>query len=158
MYIRRPYVSILDITNAAKWFAHDQFKPENRVTQVVGSKKAITSKRQPVQAKAPSKVKYVNVECIKWSKDYPKEYERGKPFLPNRLIQYLPYGMRRFHDWYLRALSMDIEVIEARYPSKTFGGPKGKLPLHLMTSRQCFTSEKWKPISSKHGACKSLSS
>jgi hypothetical protein len=150
-------VSILDITNAAKWFAHDQFKPENRVTQVVGSKKAITSKRQPVQAKAPSKVKYVNVECIKWSKDYPKEYERGKPFLPNRLIQYLPYGMRRFHDWYLCALSTDIEVIEARYPSKTFGGPKG-LPLHLMMSKQCFTLEKWKPISSKHGACKSLSS
>jgi hypothetical protein len=22
---------------------------------------------------------------------------------------------------------MDIEVIEARYPSKTFGGPKGKI-------------------------------
>ena len=35
--------------------------------------------------------------------------------------------MRRFHDWYLRALSTDIEVIEARYPSKTFGGPKGKI-------------------------------
>ena len=29
MYKRRPYVPILDITNTAKWFAHDQFKSEN---------------------------------------------------------------------------------------------------------------------------------
>jgi len=29
MYKRRPYVPILDVTNAAKWFAHDKFKPEN---------------------------------------------------------------------------------------------------------------------------------
>jgi len=29
MYKRQPYVPILDITNTAKWFAHDQFKPEN---------------------------------------------------------------------------------------------------------------------------------
>jgi hypothetical protein len=35
--------------------------------------------------------KYLDVESIKWSKDCPEKYERGKNFLPNRIIRQLPY-------------------------------------------------------------------
>lgn len=88
----RPYVLMIDVSGVAKWYGHDMFKSEN---QAARSEKAVTSKRQPVKYKV---IKYVNIECIKWSKDCPKNYERGNSFLPNRAIQYLPLGMRRFHD------------------------------------------------------------
>jgi len=80
---------------------------------------AITSKQQPAN-------KYPNVDAIKWSNDCSKTYERGKPFLPNRDIQRLPLGMRRFHDWYLRVIPTTIDLIQARFPAGTFGGPAGK--------------------------------
>jgi hypothetical protein len=35
--------------------------------------------------------KYLDVESIKWSKDCLEKYERGKNFLPNRIIRQLPY-------------------------------------------------------------------
>jgi hypothetical protein len=53
--------------------------------------------------------------------------EESLSYPTGRSGQYLPLGMKRFHDWYLRALTMDIEIIEAKYPSTTFGGPKGKI-------------------------------
>ena len=58
-------------------------------------------------------------------KDCPKTYERGKPFLPNRDIRRLSLGMKRFHDWYLRALQTKIQIIQARFSANTFGGLEG---------------------------------
>ena len=60
-------------------------------------------------------------------KGLPKTYERGKPFLPNRDIQRLPLGMRRFHDWYLCVLPMSIDLIQACFPTGTFGSPAEKI-------------------------------
>ena len=92
--IRPIYVPIKDVSSVHKWYAHDQFKPENQVKKVPtrASEEAITSKVHQTAKKYP------NVDAIKWSKDCPKTYERGKSFLPNRGIQRLPLGMRRFHD------------------------------------------------------------
>ena len=89
-----------DVLSVHKWYARDQFKPENQVKKVPtwASEEAVTSKVYQTAKKYP------NVDAIKWSKDCPKEYERGKPFLPNRDIQRLLLGMKKFHDWYLRVL------------------------------------------------------
>lgn len=55
--------------------------------------------------------KYPDVEAITWSKDCPKKYKRGKPFLPNRVIRLLSLHMRRFHDWYLRVILTKLKII-----------------------------------------------
>ena len=67
-----------DVSSVHKWYAHDQFKPENQVKEVLARafEEAVTSKQQPAK-------KYPNVDAIKWSKNCLKTYERGKPFLPN---------------------------------------------------------------------------
>jgi hypothetical protein len=68
-----------DMMSLHKWYAHDQFKPENQGKKVKAhaSEEAITSKlHQAVK-------KYPDVDAIKWSKDCSKKYERGKLFLPN---------------------------------------------------------------------------
>ena len=105
--IRPVYVSMKDVSLVSKWYSHDQFKPENEVKKVPsrGSKEAVTSKLHQIAKQYP------NIDAIKWSKDYRKTYERGKPFLPNRDIQRLPLRMRRFHDWYLRVLPTSIDLI-----------------------------------------------
>ena len=54
------------------------FKPENQVKKVPtwAFEEAVTSKVHQIAKKYP------NVDAIKWSKNCPKTYERGKPFLP----------------------------------------------------------------------------
>jgi hypothetical protein len=120
--IRPMFMSMRDVSSMSKWYAHDQFKAENQFKEVPAraSKEAIASKQQLGK-------KYPNVDAIKWSNDCPKTYERGKPFLPNRDIQCLPLGMRKFHDWYLRVIPMTIDLIQARFPAGTFGGLAGKI-------------------------------
>jgi hypothetical protein len=119
-----------DVTSMAKRYAHDQFKPENQVKEVLAraSEEAITGKQQPTK-------KYPNVDAIKWSNDCLKTYERGKPFLPN---QHLPLGMRRFHDWHLRVIPTTIDLIQAWFPTSTFGGPIGKIIFDFNDVQTCF--------------------
>ena len=40
--IRPIYTPIKDITSMCKWYAHDQFKPENQVKEVSPSKEALS--------------------------------------------------------------------------------------------------------------------
>ena len=107
---------IKDVTSTCKWYAHDQFKPKNQVKEVPPSEDTLSRK--------PTK-RYPNVDHTKWSKDCPKTYERGKPFLPNQDIQRLSLGMKWFHDWSLRALQTKIQIIQARFLANTFGGSDG---------------------------------
>ena len=74
--IRPIYVLMKDVSSVHKWYAHDQFKPENQIKKVPSraSEEAVTSKLQQTAKHYP------NVDAIKWSKDCPKIYERGKPF------------------------------------------------------------------------------
>jgi hypothetical protein len=62
IHIRPMYVLMQDVTTTSKWYAHDQFKSDNQVKEVAGSKEAVTSKRQLA-------CKYPNVDDTKWSKD-----------------------------------------------------------------------------------------
>jgi hypothetical protein len=121
--IRKIFVSIKDVTSVHKWYAHDQFKPGNQVKEVLAqaSKEAITSKlHQAIK-------KYPDVEAIKWSEDFPKTYERGKHFLPNRVIQRMPLEMRNFHDWYLHVAPTSLDIIQACFPAGTFGSPSREI-------------------------------
>ena len=127
----RPIFKLMrDVTSTAKWYGHDQF---NQVKEVPAwtSEEAVTNKQQPAK-------KYPNVDAIKWSNDCPKTYERGMPFLPNRDIQRLSLGMRRFHDWYLRVIPMTIDLIQACFPADTFGGPDGKIIFDFNDVQTCF--------------------
>jgi hypothetical protein len=80
--IRPMYVGIKDVSSVHKWFGHDQFKPENQVKQVRAhaSKEGVTSKLHHGVKKYPS------VDTLKWSKDCPNKYKRGKNFLPNQIL------------------------------------------------------------------------
>ena len=114
----RPILKLMrDVTSMAKWYAHDQFKPKNQVKKVPtrASEETVTSKVHQTAKKYP------NVDVIKWSKDCPEKYERSKNFLPNRIIQCMPLGMRKFHDWYLRAQITELEILQAWIPVGTFG-------------------------------------
>jgi hypothetical protein len=65
-----------DAASVHKWYAHDQFKPENQVKEVLaqGSKEAGDSKlHQAVK-------KYPDVESIKWSKHCPKNMKEASIF------------------------------------------------------------------------------
>jgi len=134
IHIRPVYVPIKDVSSVSKWYSHDQFKPENQVKKVPsrGSEEAVSSKLHQIAKQYP------NVDAIEWSKDCPKKYERGKPFLPNRDIQRLPLGMRRFHDWYLRVLPTSIDIIQACVPTGTFGSPAGKIVFDFNDMHTCF--------------------
>ena len=132
--IRSTLVSMKDVTTTAKWFAHDQFKPENQVKQVPAhaSTGAVTSKLHKAAKKYP------NVEEIKWSKKCPKVYERGMPFLPNRVIQLMPVGMKKFHDWYLRVVPTSLKLIQAVVPPGTFGSPATAIAFDFSDIQTCF--------------------
>ena len=114
--IRPVYVPIKDVSSVSKWFSHDQFKPKNQVKKVPSraSEEAVTSKLHQITKQ------YSNVDAIKWSKNCPKTYEIGKPFLPNQDIQRPPLKMRRFQDWYLRVLLTSIDLIQACFPTGTW--------------------------------------
>jgi len=78
-HIRPMFVPMKDVSLIDKWFAHDQFKPENQVKNIYAR-----ASEPPDTSKLHQEVKkYPNVDEIKWTKDVPKEYERGKHFLPN---------------------------------------------------------------------------
>ena len=71
-------------------------------------------------------------------KDCPKIYEKGKPFLSNRYIQRLPLGMRMFHDGYLRVLQTSIDLVQACFPTGTFGSPAEKIIFDFNDMQTCF--------------------
>ena len=123
-----------DVSSVHKWYAHDQFKPENQVKRAPSqaSEEAVTSKLYQIAKQYP------NIDAIKRSKDCLKTYKRGKPFLSNRDIQRLPLGMRRFHDWYLRVLLTSIDLVQACFPAGIFGSPAKKIIFDFNDMQTCF--------------------
>jgi len=63
--------------STCKWYAHDQFKPENKIKEVPPSEEALSYIRKLGK-------RYPNVDDTKWSNDCPKTYERGKPSYQTR--------------------------------------------------------------------------
>ena len=122
----RPFTHT-EAPGVAKWLAIDRHKDVNKVPQSdapAHAKKPDINKEQASQMKT----KYPDVLIISNKPEHPLKYQRGKNFLPNRALQLCPRGMKMFHDWYLRALSTDINIISARFPDNTFGGPLGTIP------------------------------
>jgi hypothetical protein len=97
--LRPSYVGINDISLVHKWMAHEQFKPKNQVKEF----RALASEEGATSKLHKGFNKYLAVHNLKWSNDCPDKYKKGKNFLPNRVLQCLPRGMRKFHDWYLHA-------------------------------------------------------
>jgi hypothetical protein len=56
---------IKDVSSTCKWYAHDQFRPENQVKEVPPSEEALSHIRKPAK-------RYPNVDATKWSKGLPK--------------------------------------------------------------------------------------
>jgi len=123
----------MNVPGMYKWNAHDQFKPENQ-----GLNKF--AYRMPTNTSDYTTVKkYPYVETIKWSKDCPKEYVRGKSFLPNRILCNMPYGMRRFHDWYyLHVTRTKLNVLEGVILAHIFGGPALGIAFDFSDIQSCF--------------------
>ncbi|XP_066314476.1 uncharacterized protein, partial [Miscanthus floridulus] len=132
--IRPSYVGINDVSSVHKWMVHDQFKPKNQVKEfrAPASEEGTTSKLHKGFKKYPA------VDNLKWSNDCPDKYEKGKNFLPNRVIQCLPRGMRKFHDWYLRAQITELEILQAWIPAGTFGAPGGQIAVEFKDIQACF--------------------
>jgi hypothetical protein len=123
-----------DVTSLHKWYAHDQFKPENQLKEVKAHafEEAVTSKLHHVVKKYP------DVDTIKWSKDCTETDKRGKHFLTNWIIQRMPLGMRNFHDWYLHIVPMKLNTIQACIPTGTFGTPAGEIVFDFNDIQTCF--------------------
>jgi hypothetical protein len=134
-YHTRPmFTPMKDVSTISKWFAHDQFKPENQVKHVYAR-----ASEPPDTSELHQEVKkYPNVDEINWTKDVSKKYERGKNFLPNRIMQRMPIGMRKFHDWYLRAHPTRLNEIKAVFPEGTFGGAAGHVMFDFEDMQECF--------------------
>jgi hypothetical protein len=83
--------------------------------------------------------KYPDVEAIKWSKDCPSEYVRGKTFLPNWIMCKMPHGMKRFHDWYyLHVTYTELLGVQAVIPERTFGSPAAFIAFDFSDIQACF--------------------
>jgi hypothetical protein len=50
----------------------------------------------------------------------PKKYELGRPLLTWDKLKKVPAGVKRFHDWYMRAASVGIDTISVDIPVEAF--------------------------------------
>ncbi|KAJ1295728.1 hypothetical protein BS78_01G245400 [Paspalum vaginatum] len=91
-------------TDAAKWMSK------------LGKRQTTTQK----DTKNDAFDNVIGVRDIPDQPDCPKHYEFGKPSLPDWAIECLPYEMRRFHNWYIRAHKLGLRWITARYPGELF--------------------------------------
>src|SRR5688500_15795580 len=74
--------------------------------------KAMAAKR-----KIPNKVDYKNV---------PKHYVTDRPLLTLEKLRKVPAGIKRLHDWYMRASSVGIDAISVHIPDHAFIGSDQK--------------------------------
>ena len=68
--------------------------------------------------KKPTKADYKNV---------PKKYVPGRPLLPLEKLRKVPAGVKRLHDWYMRASSVGIDTISVHIPDHAFIGSDQKV-------------------------------
>jgi len=73
----------------------------------VSAPKVIT----PVKFKVPTTKDYKHI---------PKKYVWGKPLLSRTKLMKKLSGIKRFHDWYMRASSAGIDTISMRLPQIAF--------------------------------------
>ena len=54
----------------------------------------------------------------------PKKYELGRPLLTWDKLRKVPAGIKRFHDWYIRASSVGIDTISVDIPAEAFNSDR----------------------------------
>jgi hypothetical protein len=78
-HIKPAFIGMPNVPMIDKWYSCDKFKPKNQVKDLYAH-----ANEPPDTSKLhQSFKKYPNIEYINWTEDCPKEYKRGKPFLPN---------------------------------------------------------------------------
>jgi hypothetical protein len=70
-----------------------------------------------VKIKIPTKADYKNVL---------KQYVPGRPLLTLEKLRKVPAGIKRLHDWYMRASSIGIDAISVHIPDHAFIGSDQK--------------------------------
>ena len=56
----------------------------------------------------------------------PTKYEPGRPLLSWDKLKKIPAGIKRMHDWYMRAASVGIDTINVIIPPKAFNSERTK--------------------------------
>jgi len=69
-----------------------------------------------------SELAFVNIRPpTKYDYNYvPKKYELGRPLLTWDKLKKVLAGVKRFHDWYMRASSVGIDTINVDIPAEAF--------------------------------------
>jgi hypothetical protein len=75
------------------------------------------AKAMAAKIKIPTKADYKNV---------PKHYVLARPLLTLEKLRKVPTGIKRLHDWYMRASSVSIEDINVHIPDHAFIGSDQK--------------------------------
>jgi hypothetical protein len=117
---------------------HKQGLPSKKEDE--GAHVSEAQKKPPETSRLHQEVqKYPNAADIKWNTDIRKKYKKGKNFLRNQVMKLMPIGMKKFHDWYLRAhWYPDLNQIKAVFPKGTFGGAAGDLMFDFADMQECF--------------------
>jgi hypothetical protein len=84
---------------------------EHEISELAKSKVPAPKVITPVNFKVPTAEDY---------KTIPKKYVWGKPLLSRTKLMKKPSGIKRFHDWYMRASSAGIDTISMRIPQIAF--------------------------------------
>ena len=71
------------------------------------------TKATAAKIKIPTKADYKNV---------PKQYVLVRPLLTFEKLRKIPVGIKRLHDWYMRASSVGIDAISVHIPDLAFIG------------------------------------
>jgi hypothetical protein len=56
----------------------------------------------------------------------PKQYVLARPLLTREKLRKVPAGIKRLHDWYMCASSVDIDAISVHIPDHSFIGSNQK--------------------------------
>ena len=84
---------------------------EHEISELAKSEVPAPKVITPVNFKVPTAEDY---------KTIPKKYVWGKPLLSRTKLMKKPSGIKRFHDWYMRASSAGIDTISMRIPQIAF--------------------------------------
>jgi hypothetical protein len=76
------------------------------------------AKAMAAKIKIPTKADYKNV---------PKQYVPGRPLLTLEKLRKVPAGIKRLHDWYMRASLVGIDAISVHIPDHAFIGSDEKV-------------------------------
>jgi len=84
---------------------------EHEISELAKSQVPVPKVITPVKFKVPTVEDYKHI---------PKKYMWGKPLLSRAKLLKKPSGIKRFHDWYMRASSAGIDTISLCIPQIAF--------------------------------------